>query len=108
MTTHRFYSALTLVLSIALGGCAVFPDADTDATGEMRLMQMHAINAQMQQILAQRQGGAAPSPGSAYRAQPSFSGAAPQGPRPRCRSRETVCGNSDPRCLAQQAGLPYC
>ena len=53
MTTQRFYGALALVLSIALGGCAVVPDAGTDPTGE-------------------------------------------------------VCGNSNPRCLAQQAGLPYC
>ena len=108
MSTHRFCSALTLVLSIALGGCAVIPNEETDPTGEIRLMQMQAINAQMQQILAQRQGGAAPSPGNTNHVQPSFTGAAPQGPRPHCRSREAVCTNNNPRCLAQQAGLPYC
>jgi hypothetical protein len=108
MSTHRFCGALTLVLSIALGGCAVIPNEDTDPTGEIRLMQMHAINAQMQQILAQRQSGATPSPVSTYHAQPSFTSAAPHGPRPQCRSREAVCTNNNPRCLAQQAGLPYC
>jgi hypothetical protein len=109
MSTYRLNSALALVLSIALGGCAVVPTADTDPTGEMRLMQMHAIHAQMQQILAQRQrGGIAPPAYGAFRAQPSFNSAAPLGPRPRCRSRETVCGNHDPRCMAEQAGIPYC
>lgn len=109
MSTHRFYSALTLVLSIAMGGCAVIPNEDTDPTGEIRLMQMHAINAQMQQILVQRQ--------SAHRAPASSSlsvytptparGVAPA-TRPRCRSSELVCGGNDYRCQAQWAGVPLC
>lgn len=111
MNTRNTLCTLALALSSLLSGCYTVPtlDDDDNFSGAVRLEQMRAINAQMQQILAQRQGAysAPPSAGFSHSTPPPANGGIPS-PRPRCISRELVCGGNDPKCQARIAGLPRC
>lgn len=111
MNTRHTLCTLALALSSLLSGCYTVPtlEDDDDSSGAVRLEQMRAINAQMQQILAQRQGAySAPANAGSSQYTPPPSSASVPSPRPRCLSSELMCAGNDYKCQARIAGLPRC